>query len=897
MKNLLLLVTLYFTCMACTANKPVPVNTEAQQVLNLIYKVNDHWQTKHPEHKRAFWDHAVYHTGNMEAYFLTGKAEYLTYSEKWAEQNEWKGAKSDDKSNWRYNYGETDEYVLFGDYQICFQTYADLFTLHRDSNRIARAIEVMEYQMNTNRSDYWWWVDGLYMVMPVMTKMYKLTGNPLYSEKLYEYFSYADNLMYDPDAKLYYRDANFIYPQYQTTNGKKDFWARGDGWAMAALAKVLKDLPENDPHRNVYIERFQKMAEAIAACQHPDGYWTRSLIDHEYVPGPETSGTALFTYGLLWGINNQLLDAKVYAPVAAKAWDYLTNTAVQPDGTVGYVQPIGAKAIPGQVLDANSTSNFGVGAFLLAACEQYRFLTGIQDTKIADYRVIPQPLEVTPIQNTPFLLNDSVIILYPEHNDKMQKNASFLAEYLNKATGKRFKTATKGSEKNAIRLALTTEGKNPESYQVCISANGIKITAPSEAGIFYGIQFLRKSLPVNANANILLPAVEVNDSPRFAYRGALLDVGRYFFTVDEVKTYIDMMALHNMNYFHFHLTEDQGWRIEIKKYPLLTQIGSVRKESPIGHSAIGNGVPHGGFYTQQELKQIVQYAAERNITVIPEIDLPGHMQGALAAYPELGCTGGPYEVRCRWGISDQVLCVGQEKTFQFLKDVLTEVMEIFPAQYIHIGGDECPKKEWKKCPKCQARIQELGLQSDEKHSKEEYLQSYVINRIETFLNEHGRQIIGWDEILEGGLTPNATVMSWRGEKGGLEAARQKHRVIMTPNHYMYLDYYQTENIKNEPVAFGGYVPVEKVYNYEPYSTQLTPEEQPYIIGVQGNLWTEYIPYFPQAQYMVLPRFAALCEVQWTQPDKKNYQDFLKRLPQLAKIYDNENYIYAKHILR
>ena len=402
-------------------------------------------------------------------------------------------------------------------------------------------------------------------------------------------------------------------------------------------------------------------------------------------------------------------------------------------------------------------------------------------------------------------------------------------------------------------------------------------------------------MPVAVGADISMPAVEINDAPRFGYRGAHFDTSRHFFTVDEVKTYIDMMALHNMNRFHWHITEDQGWRLEIKKYPKLTEIGSKRTETVIGrNSGEYDGKPYGGFYTQEQAKEIVAYAAERYITVIPEIDLPGHMQAALAAYPELGCTGGPYEVWRQWGVSEDVLCAGNDQVLKFLEDVYSELIEIFPSEYIHVGGDECPKVRWEKCPKCQARIKALGLKSDDKHSKEERLQSFVINHIEKFLNDHGRQIIGWDEILEGGLAPNATVMSWRGEKGGIEAAKQKHDVIMTPNTYLYFDYYQAKDVDNEPFGIGGYLPLERVYSYEPMPASLTPEEQKYIKGVQANLWTEYIATFPHAQYMVLPRWAALCEIQWSSPEKKNYADFLSRLPQLIKWYDAEGYNYAKH---
>lgn len=344
------------------------------EVKALIEKVNHYWQSTHPAPGHAFWDVAAYHTGNMEAYFLTGQEAYRLYSGKWAEHNQWKGARSTEKSEWKYTYGETDEYVLFGDWQICFQTYADLYNLAPDPQKIARAREVMEYQMSTPRKDYWWWADGLYMVMPVMTKMHKITGDPLYLEKLHEYFRFANGLMYDKKAGLYYRDAKYVYPKHKSLNGKKDFWARGDGWVFAGLARVLQELPENDKHRKEYIKIYTKMAKALKKSQQAEGYWTRSLLDPEHAPGPETSGTAFFTYGLLWGMNNGYLSKKEYAPAAEKGWRYLTGTALQENGKVGYVQPIGEKAIPGQVVDENSTAPFGVGAFLLAACEMYRFL-------------------------------------------------------------------------------------------------------------------------------------------------------------------------------------------------------------------------------------------------------------------------------------------------------------------------------------------------------------------------------------------------------------------------------------------------------------------------------------------------------------------------------------------
>ena len=518
-------------------------------------------------------------------------------------------------------------------------------------------------------------------------------------------------------------------------------------------------------------------------------------------------------------------------------------------------------------------------------------------TAVADYQVVPMPLEITAASQGSFLLKSGETICYTAGNDKMKKNAEFLAAFIKEQTGIALKVA-EGDGEEGIVLRLGLEAGSPEAYRLKVDERKVEISAPSEAGVFYGIQTLRKSVSVHEGAGAVeLPAVEINDSPRFSYRGMMLDVGRHMFSMDEIKTYIDMLALHNINRFHWHLSEDQGWRIEIKKYPKLTEIGSKRSETVIGrNSGEYDGKPYGGFYTQEQAREIVAYAAERYITVIPEIDLPGHMQAALAAYPELGCTGGPYEVWRMWGISDNVLCAGNDQTIQFIKDVLAEIIDIFPSEYIHVGGDECPKVKWETCPKCQARIKALGIKGDSKHSKEEYLQSYVIQEAEKFLTENGRSMIGWDEILEGGLAPNATVMSWRGEAGGIEAARQQHNVIMTPNTYLYFDYYQAKDTDSEPLAIGGYLPMERVYSYEPMPSALSPEEQKFITGVQANLWTEYIPTMAQAQYMVLPRMAALCETQWSAPEKKqDYQGFLKRTARLTKIYQLKGWNYATHI--
>ncbi|MCZ2444549.1 MAG: glycoside hydrolase family 88 protein, partial [Flavobacteriales bacterium] len=345
-----------------------------KQVLSVMNKANQYWQATHSNPGWAFWDEAAYHTGNMAVYEITGNKRYKDYSKKWAEKNNWMGATSNDKTEWKYSYGETNQYVLFGDWQICFQTYIDLYNLDKikDPKKIARAREVMEYQMSTPQNDYWWWADGLYMVMPVMTKLYRITGNPQYLNKLGIYFEYADSVMYDSVEKIYYRDAKYIYPKHKSINGKKDFWARGNGWVFAAIPKVLNDLPKTDQYRSMYIDRFKNMAVTIKNTQQAEGYWTRSMQDPQHAPGPETSGTAFFTYGLLWGMNNGFLDKKEYAPIAIKAWEYLTQVAMQPNGKIGYVQPIGERAIPGQIVNKEATSPFGVGAFLLAAAEMYR---------------------------------------------------------------------------------------------------------------------------------------------------------------------------------------------------------------------------------------------------------------------------------------------------------------------------------------------------------------------------------------------------------------------------------------------------------------------------------------------------------------------------------------------
>ena len=516
----------------------------------------------------------------------------------------------------------------------------------------------------------------------------------------------------------------------------------------------------------------------------------------------------------------------------------------------------------------------------------------------ADFNIIPQPQQVVADASAPFVLNTNTVIYVQTNSQDMKRNATMLASYIQEATGIRPTIGKLVKGNPAIILSIDKTISNAEGYRLNSDAKQIRIAGASAAGVFYGIQTLRKSLPLcNGKATqVSIPAVHITDAPRFAYRGTHLDVSRHFVTADSIRQFIDMLALHNINRFHWHLTDDQGWRIEIKKYPLLTKIGAKREQTVIGHNTGKyDGIPYDGFYTQQQIRDIVKYAADRYITIVPEIDLPGHMQAALAAYPELGCTGGPYKVWQKWGISDDVLCAGNDKVLAFIDNVLKEVTQLFPSKYIHVGGDECPKVRWKDCPKCQARIKALHLEAKDGHSAEERLQSYVITHASNYLKSLGRNTIGWDEILEGGLAEGATVMSWRGEAGGIAAAKQNHDVVMTPNSYLYFDYYQSLDKANEPQAIGGYLPLQRVYSYEPMPEELTAEEARHIIGVQANIWTEYMPTFKHMQYMALPRVAALSEVQWTQPQLKDYTDFTNRLIGLTHLYDRLGYNYAKHL--
>ena len=506
--------------------------------------------------------------------------------------------------------------------------------------------------------------------------------------------------------------------------------------------------------------------------------------------------------------------------------------------------------------------------------------------------VIPQPQEIVLARDTtPFIIDRSTTIVYPATNEKMHRTADFLATFIKEMTGTEVRVSDKEKSSNAIILAVDSTMGQPEGYNLQITPEKVLLTGGSEAGVFYGIQTIHKALPILKDGKVAaaLPAGTVTDFPRFRYRGFMIDVGRHFFPVSYLKQMIDLMALHNINYFHWHLTEDQGWRIEIKKYPKLTEIGSKRDSTIIDwETKKFDGKPHSGFYTQDEAREIVRYAADRFITVVPEIDLPGHTTAALASYPELGCTGGPYKVLCSFGVFPDVLCAGNDQTLQFTKDVLYEIMDIFPSEYIHIGGDECPKSRWEKCPKCQAKIKELGIKALPKHSKENQLQTYFMSELEKEINAHGRRMLGWDEVLEGGLTPNSTIMSWRGIQGGIEAARQHHDVIMTPIQRLYFSNPRINKMT-------GFEWMNRVYNFEPVPAELTDAEKKFVIGTQGCIWTEWTADSTKMEWQILPRMAALSEIQWTLPEHKNFERFMERLPEMLKIYSSLDYGYREDV--
>ena len=506
--------------------------------------------------------------------------------------------------------------------------------------------------------------------------------------------------------------------------------------------------------------------------------------------------------------------------------------------------------------------------------------------------VIPQPQEIVLARDTtPFIIDRSTTIVYPATNEKMHRTADFLATFIKEMTGTEVRVSDKEKSSNAIILAVDSTMGHPEGYKLQITPEKVLLTGGSEAGVFYGIQTIHKALPILKDGKVAaaLPAGTVTDFPRFRYRGFMIDVGRHFFPVSYLKQMIDLMALHNINYFHWHLTEDQGWRIEIKKYPKLTEIGSKRDSTIIDwETKKFDGKPHSGFYTQDEAREIVRYAADRFITVVPEIDLPGHTTAALASYPELGCTGGPYKVLCSFGVFPDVLCAGNDQTLQFTKDVLDEIMDIFPSEYIHIGGDECPKSRWEKCPKCQAKIKELGIKALPKHSKENQLQTYFMSELEKEINAHGRRMLGWDEVLEGGLTPNSTIMSWRGIQGGIEAARQHHDVIMTPIQRLYFSNPRINKMT-------GFEWMNRVYNFEPVPAELTDAEKKFVIGTQGCIWTEWTADSTKMEWQILPRMSALSEIQWTLPEHKNFERFMERLPEMLKIYSSLDYGYREDV--
>ena len=506
----------------------------------------------------------------------------------------------------------------------------------------------------------------------------------------------------------------------------------------------------------------------------------------------------------------------------------------------------------------------------------------------ADYRVVPLPDRIDGVKSADYVLTGDCLINYPTGNREMERNAKLLGEYIEDLTGMHLSmrpTVNIKDRTGNITLIIDTKMDSDEGYSILVTARGVEICGKTPAGVFRGIQTLRKSLPAGLTSQVLLPAAQIAANPRFPYRGMHLDCVRHFFGVETVKRYIDIMALHGMNRLHWHLTDDQGWRVEVKKYPRLTEVGAWRNGTVLGHnSPVNDGIRYGGYYTQDEIRDIVRYAADRYITIIPEIDMPGHMLGALAAYPELGCTGGPYEVWGQWGVTDDILCVGKDRTLQFVKDVLDDIMQLFPSEYIHIGGDESPRVRWEQCPLCQQRIRDLGIHAEGKQSAEARLQGWFTTQVQNYLAQHDRRIIGWDELLGCGVDASATIMSWRGAEPGAEGANLGHDVIMTPVGPLYFDYYQTSETWNEPTAFGGCNTLKKVYEFEPVAEDLPADKRHHIIGLQANVWTEYITCEPQIQYQVLPRMAALAEL-------KDYTDFKARLHQLEEIYRHYGWTY------
>lgn len=506
----------------------------------------------------------------------------------------------------------------------------------------------------------------------------------------------------------------------------------------------------------------------------------------------------------------------------------------------------------------------------------------------ADYNVIPMPQSVTPAKGGPFRLDATVKIVYTGDDELMKSNADFLSRYIDETVGMKLQT-TAQKDKKAPYILLTADPKmkEQEGYRIQVNNKAITIAGATPAGVFHGIQTLRKSLAgLTQGEEVLFPAADIADAPRFGYRAMMLDCARHFFPVAFVKQFIDMLALHNMNTFHWHLTDDQGWRLEIERFPLLTKISSMRESTVIGrNSDVEDGLPYGGFYTKEEAREIVEYARKRHITVIPEIDMPGHMVAALAAYPHLGCTGKGYKVGSKWGVYRDVLCIGNEDTYAFVQGIIDELTEIFPSEYIHIGGDETPTERWESCPKCRKLAQEHQLGKKQ-------LQAYFTNRMEKYINGKGRRIIGWNEIAEGDISPTATIMSWTGAGPGYEAAKKGHDIIMSPTSHMYFDYYQSDKKDHEPLSIGGLVTMETVYDFDPVPDSLDAAAKRHVIGVQANIWTEYIATTNHVEYMALPRMAALAEVQWTPAARKDYGSFKLRMDKLAKMYDRYKWNYG-----
>ena len=519
---------------------------------------------------------------------------------------------------------------------------------------------------------------------------------------------------------------------------------------------------------------------------------------------------------------------------------------------------------------------------------------------VADYNVIPQVQNLSVKDGDVYVFDSSRKLVYD--NQDSRRSLELFAQDLEELVGIRPSVAAGTSEdaKDNVYFTLGLQDGRKEAYSINVSSDGILVRAVAPEGIYRATRTLLKSVGTEKTSSVEFPSAEVSDWPRFGYRGLMLDVSRHFSDVEMVKRTIDMLALHQLNIFHWHLTDDQGWRIEIKSHPELTEVGAWRDDTVVGRYLGGTDYPtdgkrHGGFYTQEQIREIVAYAKERYIEIIPEIDLPGHTSAVLAAYPQLGCEDKEYKVANRWGVIRDVLCAGNPASLDLFKDIMNEVCELFPGKYIHLGGDECVKERWKACPKCQRKIRELGLKDGSRYSKEDYLQSWFMGEVASFVQSKGKRVIGWDEILEGVPMDDSVIMSWRGTEGGITAARMGHDVVMTPTSDMYFDQSQTLASQLEEIPVGGFINVMKVYSYEPLPASLTPEQQKHILGCQANVWCEYMPEERIRQYQMLPRLAALSEVQWTMPERKNYKDFLKRLPKMLSIYDHYGYNYAKHI--